>query len=147
MKPQLSGIATPAVAAQAPVMTDHIPYRLKRIDDLESIHHGAVKLAGDDLGIESFGMQVLDFPPDFADYPEHDHAEDRQEEVYVVLDGSVEFEVAGERVPAAAGAMLRVRHDARRKLVAGPRGVRILAVGGAPGGYTRPDAFRVAGQA
>jgi mannose-6-phosphate isomerase-like protein (cupin superfamily) len=128
-------------------MTDRIPYTLKRIDELESIHHGAVKLAGDDLGVESFGLQVLDFPPGFADYPEHDHAADGQEEVYLVLDGSAEFDVAGERVPAAAGAMLRVGPESRRKLVAGPRGVRILAVGCAPNGYERPDAFRVTGQA
>jgi mannose-6-phosphate isomerase-like protein (cupin superfamily) len=128
-------------------MTDHTPYRLRRIEELESIRHGAVKLAGDDLGVESFGMQVLDLPPDFADYPEHDHAADRQEEVYVVLDGSAEFEVAGSRVPAEAGALLRVGPESRRKLVAGPRGVRILAVGCAPGGYVRPDAFRVRGQA
>jgi quercetin dioxygenase-like cupin family protein len=127
-------------------MTNHIPYTLRRIDELESIHHGSVKLAGDDLGVESFGMQVLDFPPGFADYPEHDHAEDGQEEVYVVLDGSAEFDVAGERVPAAAGAMLHVRPESRRRLVAGPRGVRILAVGSAPGGYERPAAFRVAGR-
>jgi mannose-6-phosphate isomerase-like protein (cupin superfamily) len=128
-------------------MTHHIPYRLKRIDELESIHHGSVKLAGDDLGIESFGLQVLDFPPDFAAYPEHDHAADGQEEVYVILDGSAEFEVAGERVPAEAGAMLRVGPESRRTLVAGPHGVRILAVGCSPGGYERPDAFRVTGQA
>jgi uncharacterized cupin superfamily protein len=127
-------------------MTDHIEYTLKRIDDLESIHHGAVKLAGDELGVASFGMQVLDFPPGFADYPEHDHADDKQEEVYVILDGSAEFEVAGEQVAATAGAMLHVRPESRRKLVAGPRGVRILAVGSGPGGYERPAAFRVQAQ-
>lgn len=127
-------------------MTDHTPYRLKRIEELESIHHGAVKLAGDELGVELFGMQVLDFPPDFADYPEHDHAADRQEEVYVILDGSAQFEVDGARVPAEAGAMLRVGPESKRKLVAGPRGVRILAVGCAPDGYERPAAFRVTGQ-
>lgn len=124
-------------------MTDHNPYRLKRMDELESIHQGAVKLAGADLGVESFGLQVLDFPPEFADYPEHDHAADRQEEVYVILDGSAEFEVAGERVPAEAGAMLRVAPESRRKLIPGPHGVRILAVGCTRDGYERPDAFRL----
>jgi mannose-6-phosphate isomerase-like protein (cupin superfamily) len=128
-------------------MTNHTPYSLKRIDELASIHHGSVKLAGDDLGVETFGMQVLDFPPGFANYPEHDHTEDGQEEVYVVLDGSAEFEIAGERVPAEAGAMLRVPPRSRRKLVAGRRGARILAVGCAPGGYERPDAFRVSERA
>ena len=123
-------------------------FTLKRIDDLASIHHGAVKLAGDELGIESFGAQVLDFPPGFDDYPEHDHAGDGQEEVYVVLGGSAEFEVAGERLPTEPGSMLRVAAGTSRTLKAGPEGVRILAVGCIPGGgYERPDDFRVAARA
>jgi mannose-6-phosphate isomerase-like protein (cupin superfamily) len=123
-------------------------FKLKRIDELASIRHGAVKLAGDELGIRSFGMQVLDFPAGFADYPEHDHSRDRQEEVYVVLEGSAEFEVAGERVSARAGSMLWVGSDSRRRLRAGPFGVRILAIGGAPDGtYERPESFRGAARA
>src|SRR5579884_20714 len=123
-------------------------FTLKRIDELASINHGAMKLAGDELGVQSFGLQVLDLPPDFADYPEHDHAHDQQEEVYVVLEGSVEFEIAGERVGADAGSMLRVRPESKRRLVPGPYGVRILAIGCTPsGGYQRPDSFRVAASA
>ena len=123
-------------------------FRLKRIDELSSIHHGAVKLAGDELGVSSFGMQVLDFPAGFADYPEHDHSDDGQEEVYVVLEGSAEFEVAGDRLSAGAGSMLWVSSDSKRRLEAGPHGVRILAIGGGPGGsYERPEHFRLAARA
>jgi mannose-6-phosphate isomerase-like protein (cupin superfamily) len=119
-------------------------YTVKRIDELASINHGAVKLAGDELGVESFGLQVLDLPPGFVDYPEHDHADDGQEEVYIVLAGSAEVAVADERVDAAAGTLVRVEAASRRKLVPGPDGARILAIGCAPGGgYERPDAFRV----
>lgn len=119
-------------------------YTSKRIDELASINHGAVKLAGDELGVRAFGLQVLDLPAGFADYPEHDHAGDGQEEVYVVLAGAAELEVAGERVAAGAGTIVRVEPEARRKLVAGPDGARVLAIGCAPGGYERPEAFRVA---
>ena len=123
-------------------------YTLRQIDELESIRHGALKLAGDELGIEAFGLQILDFPAGFDQYPAHDHAEDGQEEVYVVLDGSAEFEIAGERIPAESGTMLRVTAETRRNLVAGQRGVRILAIGCVPGGaYERPDGFRLAGRA
>ena len=122
-------------------------FMLKRIDELPAINHGAVKLAGDGLGVQSFGLQVLDLPAGFADYPEHDHSEDGQEEVYVVLEGSAELEVAGERVAADAGSMVLVGCDTRRKIAAGPYGVRILAIGCAPGGYERPEAFRVAAHA
>jgi mannose-6-phosphate isomerase-like protein (cupin superfamily) len=118
-------------------------YRSRSIDELESIHGGAVKLAADELGVETFGMQVLDFPAGFAGYPEHDHADDGQEEVYVLLRGSADFEIDGERVPAGPGTMLWVGPRGRRTLVPGPDGVRILAIGCAPGGtYERPDDFR-----
>jgi mannose-6-phosphate isomerase-like protein (cupin superfamily) len=119
------------------------PFMLKRIDDLAAIGRGAVKLAGDDLGVESFGLQVLDLPPGFADYPEHDHAHDGQEEVYVVIDGTAELTIDGTRVEVAAGTIVRVAAAARRKLVPGPAGARVLAIGCAPGGYERPAAFRV----
>jgi mannose-6-phosphate isomerase-like protein (cupin superfamily) len=123
-------------------------FRLKRIDELASINHGALKLAGDELGVQSFGLQVLDLPPGFADYPEHDHAADGQEEVYVVLAGAAEFTIGGARVEAAAGSMLRVDPAVKRKLVGGPEGVRILAIGCAPGrDYERPEAFRVGAHA
>jgi mannose-6-phosphate isomerase-like protein (cupin superfamily) len=119
-------------------------FMLRRIDELPSINHGAVKLAGDGLGVGSFGLQVLDLPPGFADYPEHDHAHDGQEEVYVVLGGTAAFEVAGERVEAEEGSLLRVEPAARRKLLPGPDGVRVLAIGCVPGGaYERPEAFRL----
>ena len=121
---------------------------LRRIDELAAINHGAVKLAGDELGIRSFGLQVLDLPAGFADYPEHDHADDGQEEVYVVLEGSAELEVAGRRVEADAGTMVRVDPESTRKLVAGPYGARVLAIGCVPGGaYQRPEAFRLEARA
>ena len=120
----------------------------KRIDDLRSIDHGAVKLAGDELGVRAFGLQVLDLPAGFADYPEHDHAQDGQEEVYVVLAGSAAFGVAGQEFEAEAGTLVRVAPESRRTLVPGPHGVRILAIGCPPGGgYERPEAFRVGARA
>lgn len=123
-------------------------FTVRRIDELPAINHGVVRLAADELGVRSFGLQVLDLPARFADYPEHDHAQDGQEEVYVVLDGSAEFEVAGERLSAKPGTMLRVGPTSRRKLFAGPEGVRVLAIGCTPGGtYQRPQAFRAGAHA
>ena len=122
-------------------------FTLKRIDELSSIGHGAVKLAGDELGVQTFGLQVLDLPAGFPDYPEHDHAQDGQEEVYVVLDGSAELTVDGERIQTRTGSLVRVAPSSKRTLVPGPDGVRILAIGCTPGDYERPEAFRVAAQA
>lgn len=118
-------------------------YELKTIDELESIHHGAVKLAGAELGIRSFGMQVLDFAAGFSDYPEHDHSEDGQEEVYVVLDGQADFVVDGDEVAVSPGQLLKVDAGTKRKLYPGSEGVRVLAIGCTPGeSYERPEDFR-----
>jgi mannose-6-phosphate isomerase-like protein (cupin superfamily) len=133
-------------AATLPASTDEggsMSYTMKTIDELESIHHGAVKLAAAELGVRSFGMQVLDFPAGFSDYPEHDHAEDGQEEVYVVLRGQTDFVIDGEEVTISPGEMLKVDAASKRKLQPGQDGVRVLAIGCTPGAiYQRPEAFR-----
>lgn len=121
-------------------------YTVKAIDEMAALHGGAVKLAGAELGVQSFGIQVLDFPAGFEHYPEHDHAQDGQEEVYVVLRGSAEFEIDGERVAVDPGRLLRVGAGTRRKLLPGAQGVRILALGCTPGrSYERPQDFQLAG--
>ena len=119
-------------------------YTVRSIDELEAIHHGAVKLAGAELGIESFGLQVLDLPAGFVDYPEHDHSADGQEEVYVLLRGSAEFKIDGERTTAVTGQIVRIGATAKRKVTPGPDGVRILAIGCASDRpYDRPQHFRL----
>jgi mannose-6-phosphate isomerase-like protein (cupin superfamily) len=139
-----SGLAA-RLAAQIPHQEVAMSgYAVKSIDEMQGIHDGLVRLAGAELGIESFGLQVLDFPPDFAHYPEHDHAADGQEEVYVVLHGSGAFEIDGERVTVDEGQMVRIEAPSRRKLHPGSEGIRILAIGSAPGGtYERPEDFRL----
>jgi mannose-6-phosphate isomerase-like protein (cupin superfamily) len=115
-------------------------YTAKRIDDIEAIYGGGFKRARAELGVEAFGMQVLDMPPDFENYPEHDHAESGQEEVYVVLRGSGEMEVDGERFAIDPETIVRVGAGARRKVYAGPQGIRLLALGGTPGqAYEPPE--------
>lgn len=119
-------------------------FRLKPIDEMQAINHGIVRLAGAELGVESFGIQVFDFPPDFADYPEHDHSGEGMEEVYIVLRGSAEFEIDGQRVSLDREQILWIGADSRRKLLPGPEGVRILAIGSSPGRpYERPEGLRL----
>ena len=108
-------------------------YTVKSIDDMDAIFGGGFKRARSELGVTSFGLQVLDFPPHNDRHPEHDHSGDGQEEVYVVLRGELELDVEGERVPLEPGSMARVGPSARRKLRAGPQGARLLAIGGTPG--------------
>src|SRR5690348_15837919 len=83
-------------------------YTVKSIDEMAAMHHGLVQPAGAEHGTENFGMQLLDIPAGFNDYPAHDHAEVGHEEVYVLLRGSAEVEVAGERIQLEPGQMVRV---------------------------------------
>ena len=115
-------------------------YTVKRIDEMEAVYLGAFKRARAELGVESFGLQVIDLPPDFENYPEHDHAKDGQEEVYVAMRGSAEIEIEGERFPLDPDHMARVASGVMRKVWPGDEGVRLLIIGGAPGGtYEAPD--------
>jgi mannose-6-phosphate isomerase-like protein (cupin superfamily) len=108
-------------------------YTLKKIDDMYATYLGGMKHARAELGVTSFGMQVIDLPPNLDTYPEHDHSEAAQEEVYVVLAGSAEIEIDGETLTLEPGSMIRVGPDARRRLVTRDQPVRILALGGTPG--------------
>jgi mannose-6-phosphate isomerase-like protein (cupin superfamily) len=115
-------------------------YTVKKIDEMEAVFRGAFKRARAELGVESFGMQIIDMPPNFERYPEHDHAHDGQEEVFITLRGGGEIEIAGERFPIDADCMARVAAGAKRKVWPGSDGIRVLVLGGIPGQvYEAPD--------
>jgi mannose-6-phosphate isomerase-like protein (cupin superfamily) len=119
-------------------------YTAKRIGEMEAVFRGSFKRARAELGVESFGMQVIDMPPNLEAYPEHDHAESGQEEVFVVLRGGGEIEVDGERVAIDTETIVRVGPAARRKIWPGPEGIRVLALGGMPGqAYEPPDVTKL----
>lgn len=115
-------------------------YAVKKIDEMEAVYAGAFKRARAELGINSFGLQVIDMPANADQYPEHDHAEDGQEEVYLPLRGSGEVEIDGERYPIDAETMVRVSPGTSRKLWPGADGLRVLVIGGCPGKvYEAPE--------
>ena len=111
-------------------------YTAMKIDDMEAIYYGGFKRVRASLGVESFGMQVIDLPPNADGHPEHQH--DDQEEVYVTLRGSGEIEIDGERVPMDPETVVRVGPSCRRKLWPGGEGMRVLALGGTPGKAYEP---------
>ena len=119
-------------------------YAVKRIDEMEAVYATAFKRARAELGVESFGMQVIDLPPNAHQHPEHDHAEDGQEEVYVALRGSAEVEIDGERHPLDRETMIRVSAGTKRKIWPGDEGLRLLALSGVPGQpYEPPDVSKL----
>ena len=115
-------------------------YTVKRIDEMEAIYWGVFKRARGELDITSFGVQVMDLPPNADGYPEHDHTHDGQEELYVVLRGGGEIEIDGARHPIDPETMVSVQPSAKRKVFPGDEGIRLLLVGATPGKlYEIPD--------
>jgi hypothetical protein len=115
-------------------------YTVKKIDEMEGVYLGAFKRARAELGVSAFGLQVIDMPPNFDNYPEHDHAADGQEEVFMALKGGGEIEIEGERFPLDSEHMVRVAAGTKRKVWPGADGIRMVIVGGVPGAvYEAPD--------
>jgi mannose-6-phosphate isomerase-like protein (cupin superfamily) len=111
-------------------MTD---FSAKRLNEMEAGFGGGFVKVRAELGVTAFGMQVIQMPAGYEGYPEHDHAESGQEEVFVTLSGSGWIDVAGERVEMDPETFVRVGADVKRKVYAGPDGLRMLVIGGCPG--------------
>jgi mannose-6-phosphate isomerase-like protein (cupin superfamily) len=114
-------------------------FAVKRIEDMEAVYGGGFIRARGELGVSSFGMQVMDIPAGYDGYPEHDHSQDGQEEVYIALRGSAEIEIEGERHQLDSETMVRVSAGTKRKIWPGDEGVRLLALGGVPGKPYEPS--------
>jgi uncharacterized cupin superfamily protein len=115
-------------------------YTVKRFDEMEAIFGGFFLRTRASLGVTSFGMQVINFPPNSDVYPNHDHAESGQEEVYLVLEGAADFDIDGETVHLEPKMALRVGPATKRKISTGAESASILALGAIPGApYEAPE--------
>jgi mannose-6-phosphate isomerase-like protein (cupin superfamily) len=112
---------------------------IKRVEEFDSPNGGGFCRARASLGVSAFGMQVENFPPHFEHFPEHDHAEDGQEEVYTALSGSATLHAGGKEFHLEPGVFARVGPATVRKITTGDEPVRLLAIGGTPGAaYAAP---------
>jgi mannose-6-phosphate isomerase-like protein (cupin superfamily) len=115
-------------------------YTHRRIDDMEGAYGGAFKRVRAELGVSSFGIAIIDMPANFEHYPNHDHARDGQEEVFLALRGGGEIDIEGERFPLDPDHVVRVASGTWRKVLPGPDGIRVLVLGAKPGAlYEAPD--------
>ncbi len=114
---------------------------VKRIEDFEAIFGGGFRRVRAGLGVSSFGLAVMDLPPGFSDYPEHDQVHDHQEEVYTLLSGRATLRVGDEEHELEPGVWVRVGPEERRKILTGDEPARVIAVGGSPGRVYSPPEF------
>jgi hypothetical protein len=108
-------------------------YTAKKIGEMETGFGGGFVKARAELGVTAFGFQVIQLPPNFDDYPEHDHAESGQEEVFLAIGGSGWMDIEGDRIDLDGETLVRVAPETRRRVHSGPEGLRMLAIGGCPG--------------
>jgi uncharacterized cupin superfamily protein len=113
---------------------------VKKLDEFETSFQGSFFLVRHGLGVESFGIQVIKMPPNIDQYPEHDHSDDGQEEVYTALEGSATLDVDGQEYKLEPGVFARVAAGRKRKITTHSSPVTVLAIGGVPGkAYEAPE--------
>jgi mannose-6-phosphate isomerase-like protein (cupin superfamily) len=80
-----------------------------------------------ELGVTSFGLNQIVLRPGQRG---RIHAHERQEEVYLVLEGTLSLVVEGEETTLERGELVRVAPGVRRQLVnRGPGALHLLAIG------------------
>ena len=94
-------------------MNDTPSWRAAHVDDME--RRGRDIPVRENLGIHAFGVNAFTPREDGTLVNEHDEAGSGQEELYVVLDGEVTFEIDGEAVTARPGTLVFVGPESRRK--------------------------------
>lgn len=129
-------------------MSDITHLKINEMEAIDGILEG-IKFhkAAAGLEVSSFGISIVDMAPGATEYPEHDHSAEGiggqmfakrpqqlgQEEVYIALSGSGTLEADGESYPLDADHVARVGPEVKRKVVPGPDGIRLLAIGATPG--------------
>jgi mannose-6-phosphate isomerase-like protein (cupin superfamily) len=110
-------------------------YSVVNIDEIEGTGPGgAVHFVRRELGVEAFGINWFELPPE-TDGFEHDEQTSGQEEVVVVIAGSGRWRIGSDDVPVTLGSFIRIDPGETRCPHAGPDGLTFIAVGCRPGSY------------
>ena len=99
---------------------------------------GTFRPIADTLGVTAFGLNELELAPNAAG-PVHDHRQDAQEEVYVIVRGDGKIRVEGAEHELRPGQYVFVPADATRQMVAGPNGLVWVGIGCQPRSYQPPE--------
>jgi quercetin dioxygenase-like cupin family protein len=86
-------------------------FTIKQLQDFET--NGRWSLVRRGLGVESFGLNVVEIEQGYS-IPEHDETDRDQEEVFIVLEGDAVLVIEGEDHPAPAGTFARVAPPLQR---------------------------------
>ena len=107
--------------------------KVGHLDDIEGAHGGIFKPVARHLGVTAFGVNVEQFAQNHEEYPEHDHASDGQEEVYIVISGQAILTIEGEPHAMREGSIAYVPSGTKRRFTTPDGPVQLIAIGGTPG--------------
>ena len=117
-------------------------YAVVHVDDIPELDDGQVPMrpVRHHLGIRGFGVNAWTarnagdrIIPEHREADETEQESDRNEELYVVMQGRAVFELDGERRDAPAGTFVFVRPGINRTAFAEEPATVIVSVGGTPG--------------
>ena len=120
-------------------------YSAKSVDELPSLWDGFAHLVRAGLDITAFGANIMDLPPDYTT-KSHDESESGQQELYVALRGAGSVDIDGVSHPLDGDHLVKVDAGTGRSLSSGPDGLRVLCVGGVPGGVYEPADWSSTGE-
>ncbi|MFC7139050.1 cupin domain-containing protein [Halosimplex aquaticum] len=83
-------------------------------EDVDAVG-GGLHFLRDELGCENLGVSLLECEPGWEGKA-HDHADDQQEEVYVLVEGEATVTVDGDEVEMTAGDALRIAPEEQRQI-------------------------------
>jgi mannose-6-phosphate isomerase-like protein (cupin superfamily) len=117
-------------------------YAVVHVDDIPAQDDGRALMrpVRHHLGITGFGVNAWTAPnagdrliPEHQEANENEDETERDEELYLVVQGRAVFELDGERHHAPAGTFVFVRPRVNRTAFAEEPGTVVVAVGGTPG--------------
>ena len=110
-------------------------YDIVHVDKIEPAGPGgAVRFVRRVLGVEAFGINWFELPPNTEGH-EHDELDSEQEEVNVIVAGSGRYRIDGQEIDVTVGTFIRFDPETTRVPIAGPDGMTIIAVGARRGSY------------
>jgi quercetin dioxygenase-like cupin family protein len=110
-------------------------YSILNVDEVEpGGRTGMVKFVRRELGLEAFGLNWFELPPNTEGH-EHNESASEQEEVNIVVRGSGIWRADGDEVAVREGTILRFDPQSTRCPVSGPEGMTFIAIGARRGSY------------
>lgn len=105
-----------------------MPSKVINVEDTE-VRFDAMHQLREPLGSEGVGLTLVECAPGWEG-PEHDHAEQNHEEIYLLLDGAATVTIDGTETELAPGDAVHLAPEETRQVRVGDEPSRLVFAGG-----------------